>query len=461
MGASLLTFRGVRSRRGIALVIVSWLAIILALWSVLFLREAMVAGASSGHAVSKLRCRLGCESAIATAFAFLADRDNNLSGPGELQPWADNDAEFANIEVGGDVRAALVSFDLARGEAGELRYGLVDEASKLHLRMVTEDMLAKLPGMTAEIAAAIIDWRDENDEPLEEGAEGETYEQLPAHPYAAKNADFETLGELLLVKGVDPDVLFGEDKNLNGRLDANEDTDEDGLLRQGLFQYLTLYSYAPNVNRFGEPRIDLNTASQQELREALGDRLSNQQIQTLIAARTGSPLISIGQIASIPRFSSEVLKTIMDDVTVHSAEWVVGRVNAVTAPREVLAALPGMDEELADGLIAAREGVADGLDTLGWVLDVLGVQRFAVLANWLTVRGYQFRVQAQSWIEPGAAEGSPTGAAGFGEAGDERALPAGRAYARILYVICVAETTPRILYRRDLGRFGPLRMPAR
>ena len=41
-----------------------------------------------------------------------------------------------------------------------------------------------------------------------------------------------------------------------------EDSDEDGLLRQGLFRYLTLYSYAPNVNRFGEPRIDLNTASQ-------------------------------------------------------------------------------------------------------------------------------------------------------------------------------------------------------
>ena len=41
-------------------------------------------------------------------------------------------------------------------------YGIVGENSKLNINFATEDMLLKLPGMTGELAAAIIDWRDED-----------------------------------------------------------------------------------------------------------------------------------------------------------------------------------------------------------------------------------------------------------------------------------------------------------
>jgi len=57
-------------------------------------------------------------------------------------------------------------------------FGLVDEASKLNLNTATADMLATLPGMTVEFAAAIIDWRDTDSTPSENGAEDENLSEV-------------------------------------------------------------------------------------------------------------------------------------------------------------------------------------------------------------------------------------------------------------------------------------------
>ena len=79
--------------------------------------------------------------------------------------------------------------------------------------------------MTDEIAAAIIDWIDQDDN-TESGAETDYYATLDP-PYAAKNGPFDTIEELLLVKGVTPEILYGEDANRNGVLDPNENDAAD------------------------------------------------------------------------------------------------------------------------------------------------------------------------------------------------------------------------------------------
>jgi type II secretory pathway component PulK len=424
----------------LALLVVSWLVVVLSLWSVLFLRESLGSGAASSYATSKLRARVACDSAQAVVLAFLAQPEQRV-GAGQVQPWASSVESFAAIDISEGVRAAVVAYDFDRAT---LRYGLGDEASRLHLRIATAEMLQQLPGMTEEVAAAILDWADDDDEPQEFGAEGEFYALLTEHPYEPKNEAFETLAELLLVKGIDPALLFGEDLNLNGRLDAGEDLDGDGVLQAGLWRYLTLWSYEPNVNAQGTERIDLNTASREELAAALGDRVNDEQLQVVIAARSGSLLVSVGQLATLPRWNVELLKTVIDDVTVHAEPLIVGRINVVTAPREVLRAIPGLDEDAVDALLSAREGRADGLDTLGWVIDALGIELFSVIANWITISSYQFRCQLQGWTQA-ELEGDSS--------------PAPRAFSRRLCVLDVAGETPRVLYRRDLDRFGPLRLP--
>ena len=107
-------------------------------------------------------------------------------------------------------------------------FGLVDEASKLNLNTATADMLAMLPGMTVEFAAAIVDWRDNDSTPSENGAEDEVYQRLDP-PRRCKNGPFESIDELRLVYGATPELLHGEDANRNGILDANENDGDVSL----------------------------------------------------------------------------------------------------------------------------------------------------------------------------------------------------------------------------------------
>ncbi|MCY2925820.1 MAG: type II secretion system protein GspK, partial [Planctomycetota bacterium] len=120
-------------------------------------------------------------------------------------------------------------------------WGLVDEASKVDLNSAGAGMLSRLPGMTSELAAGAADWRDADDTTSDTGAEGDYYRSLD-DPYRAKNAPFETIEELLLVKGFTRDILYGEDVNRNGILDAGEDTSGDGTLDRGPGDFLTIYS---------------------------------------------------------------------------------------------------------------------------------------------------------------------------------------------------------------------------
>ena len=66
---------------------------------------------------------------------------------------------------------------------------------------------------------------DADDEPRELGAEIDYYSAL-APAYAPKNGPLETVEELLLVRGVTPQLLFGADINRNGQLDPHEQTDD-------------------------------------------------------------------------------------------------------------------------------------------------------------------------------------------------------------------------------------------
>lgn len=99
-------------------------------------------------------------------------------------------------------------------EEGKVRYGLIDEDRKINLNRASFTVLKRffeivgeVPSyLASEIADSIIDWRDEDDEVRENGAEDAYYMGLEP-PYYCKNSDFQVLEELLLVKGIDEDVF--------------------------------------------------------------------------------------------------------------------------------------------------------------------------------------------------------------------------------------------------------------
>ena len=107
--------------------------------------------------------------------------------------------------------------DIPLGSA-RLSYRLTDENARLNLNRASRDVLDRLfreAGVEKTdrdvILDSIQDWRDPNEEYRLHGAESEdTYLQLPL-PYRSKNAAFDSITELLQVKGVTPALFNGTD----------------------------------------------------------------------------------------------------------------------------------------------------------------------------------------------------------------------------------------------------------
>src|SRR5437016_5100006 len=137
--------------------------------------------------------------------------------------------------------------DSGNALAQAFRFGVIDEAGKINLNAlmkldssgkILHDVLLNLPNMTEDIVNCIIDWMDADDDPQPNGAESDYYQNLP-NPYRPKNGPLDTLEELLYVKGVTPELLYGNDRNRNGILDPDED-DGSGTLDPGWQAYLTV-----------------------------------------------------------------------------------------------------------------------------------------------------------------------------------------------------------------------------
>jgi hypothetical protein len=190
--------------------------------------------------------------------------------------------------------------------SGTFQFGPENESGRLNLALLLEfdaavpgsgrESLIRLTGMTPEAADSLLDWIDADDLPREFGAEAEDYQQLP-QPYRPRNAMPETVEELLFVRGVDRQSLFGRDANRNFRIDANEGTVDplgglDALqqttprsdftagfddfmvasssdLPSGWSSLISLHSAERNVDPFGRPRINLNHSDLAQLHESL------------------------------------------------------------------------------------------------------------------------------------------------------------------------------------------------
>ncbi|MFN9605952.1 MAG: type II secretion system protein GspK, partial [Planctomycetota bacterium] len=176
------------------------------------------------------------------------------------------------------------------------------------------DLLMALPAMNEEIADAILDFIDADDEVREYGCEREYYSQLPS-PYAPSNGPLDSIEQLLLVRGVTPTLLFGLDQNRNGVLESSEENAALGLggttsspalggmgsnsvassasssssstqpPNLGWAMYLTLYSKEKNVTSDGSARVNLNGSDLQTLRTDLGTALGDDLATFIIAYR--------------------------------------------------------------------------------------------------------------------------------------------------------------------------------
>src|SRR5207249_7652640 len=119
-----------------------------------------------------------------------------------------------------------------------------------------DDFLALEPFMSEDVADSILDWIDADDDPRPLGAETPYYLSLP-NSYIARNGPMKSIAELELVAGVDPRDVRGQDWNLNGLLDPDED-DGTGNFNRGWSAILTAASIDGGLAASGEARLDIS-----------------------------------------------------------------------------------------------------------------------------------------------------------------------------------------------------------
>jgi type II secretory pathway component PulK len=315
-------------------------------------------------------------------------------------------------------------------------FGLVDEASKLNLNTATAEMLQGLPGMTAEFAAAIVDWRDGNSDLSENGAEDENYQRLNP-PRRCKNAPFESVDELRLVYGATLEIVYGEDANRNGILDPNENDGDislpldnrDGHLDQGIAAYVTVHSRQTNTRADGSRRVNVSSGNNATLNQLLTD--------TFGSARAGEIRANLqGQFTSVLQFyvrsgmTADEFTQIEDAITISNQAVTEGLINVNTASEVVLSCIPGIGEAKAATLVAQRTSNPPQVSSVAWVKDVLDTATIQQAGRFLTGRTYQFTADV---VAVGRFN---------------------RGFRRTRFVIDSSETTPRIVYRQDLTPLG-------
>lgn len=104
--------------------------------------------------------------------------------------------------------------------AGAFSVIIENEAGKININRADQNLLRMmLNNFDLEdidkdiIVDSIMDWRDKDDLKRLHGAEDDYYQSLP-EPYRARNDDFESVEELLLVRGVTPEIFHGGLKDM-------------------------------------------------------------------------------------------------------------------------------------------------------------------------------------------------------------------------------------------------------
>ena len=351
----------------------------------------------------------------------------------------------------GESRVWILGRNPAASETGlnQVLFNLQDESGKLNLNRANSNALSMLPGMTTELAAAVVDWRSTN------GSMSLGYASLG---YQAKWSPFETVDELRLVEGITLDHLFGDDRNLNGILDPEEQSLTGSLFSTpGLLDTTTVFSREPNFHADGTLLTNVNTRAQIQglLESSFGTGRSREILTRLGFTQGGGQGGAGGQgggaaapnFPSVLRFyltsglSQDDFERIAPELCVTTNSYTYGRVNLNTANATVLTALfvgVGLSQDASSSaattLVRYREQNFSSLNSIAWMVAALGRDHQAVTTlagrDLLTTRSFQY--------------GADVVAVG----------PLGRGYRRVKFIFDISDGVPKIIHRQDLSRLG-------
>jgi len=278
---------GLNSECGMALMVVLWLLTFLGVVFTAFMFSMRTELAAAGNFKEEAEAYFLAEAGVYRAAAEIINADRNVPPNSSLydaldEHWHINPAAYEGVLLG-------------RG-----RYWVTvnDEESKIPLNGASDPVLRRLlsnSGVKDErllsvIVDSIQDWRDADNLHRLNGAEDDYYLSLPV-PYKAKNGNFEAIDELLLVKGMTPEILYGNAGSGERRAALEAQLPWERELQSGEYRGI-----ARHLSIHSMDRVNVNTAPAEVLL-ALG--LTAVEAALGIERRTVVPFKSLGDLTNL------------------------------------------------------------------------------------------------------------------------------------------------------------------
>lgn len=444
--------------------------------------------ASVANEKSRLASSLS-DSGIAYASSRITKPGGDAAGLTATEEWS---GRLSLSKRTGDGEFDILSFNAV---TQRWRLGVVDETSKLNLNelplgsehaLEARRMLLCMPRVTPRLADAILDWLDADDEPRPLGAEAAYYSSLQRDA-KARNRPLDHLTDLLGVRGMSEEILFGADRESVWGKMPPEVVGGSQIQRQragvnisfdeiGLEHFLTVYGGASFVTDQGDERIVINNPDLVALFDTV-DAKFGEEVATYVVAyrlygpqdksdlpadnflidevesarRRGEQQAGLGQnneaiqeetqmettrgILKIKSSGNFTVRSIYDLIGVpvklpkeynfeelnspwkssgsnyprlvpmlqsvfsfYDATPINVKVNVNLSPVDVLNAIPGIEDGLADHIVKMRSklGGGNGLQgssSIDWLRSqgVLTMDQLRTYAPYMTVRGNAFR----------------------------------------------------------------------
>lgn len=411
----------VHKQRGAVLVLTLWLVLIAGVMLLGLNRAARVSAAASAGVLDAVHARWAARAGVETALAVLADDFSTSDGRSDV--WWDDSGAFEDVDLGsGYTFRVTAPPDPDNSDAVDRtrRFGLDDAASRVNINGANGRWLRGLPAggvgaadlsLDASVADAILDWRDTNEGARPGGAERGFYGGLD-FPYEIRNGPLRTPGELLLVKGVDPALFYGEDADQDGVLSRPENDgdqsmppdDGDGRLERGLAAVTTVDSYHANVDAVGAPRTHLGEVGAATLQTLFGfssglaeevreEADGEDNLFDLVGTRDRSN----GEVGDeeITELTLDWLARNWERVTLSDEEREAGRLNLNTASRAALESVPGIRDDQVQAILGRRASGGDFQSVGELLTEGLASRRdFQRTAEYFTVTSNVFMIHS-------------------------------------------------------------------
>ncbi len=204
--------------QGFALIAVLWLTVLLGVMGLGYASTSRLEVVKTQTLVQRMQNEAVLEAAIVVGWHELTRNLANkalLENKKELEERTGKTIDIWRIH---SLPYQVIIPNPETGTDMTVEVTLSSEAGKLNLNALESGILIPLlkacnvdEETIEELSDAILDWIDTDDLHRLHGAENEDYYSQLEHPYLCKNGPIETIEELLHIKGMTHDIIYGTD----------------------------------------------------------------------------------------------------------------------------------------------------------------------------------------------------------------------------------------------------------